>query len=154
MGVKMYNPVYVSNNFLMRSFEQGIYITPMKLQKMLYFLYRDYLQKTKEPLFTERFMAWKYGPVLDSVYQVFKQYRSNSIKQYGGYSGQAYMIKEESNEIFRNILSDIWDKCKNFDGIHLSTLTHSPEGAWIKAYRNASPLLDDNAILADSTRII
>jgi uncharacterized phage-associated protein len=138
----------------MRSFNQGFEITPMKLQKMLYFLYRDYLQRTKEPLFTERFMAWKYGPVLDSVYQIFKQYRSNTIKQYGGYSGQICIIKEESNKIFKNILSDIWDKCKNFDGIHLSTLTHSEDGAWIKAFRNVQPLLDDEAIMKDSTRII
>jgi uncharacterized phage-associated protein len=101
----MYNPIYLSNNFLMRSFEQGIPITPMKLQKMLYFLYRDYLQETETALFGERFMAWQYGPVLDSVYQEFETYRSNAIKQYGGYPDTSYYIVESCNALLKKLVS-------------------------------------------------
>ena len=36
--VQMYNPVYMSNNFLVRAHQQKVPITAMKIQKMLYFL--------------------------------------------------------------------------------------------------------------------
>jgi uncharacterized phage-associated protein len=89
----MYNTIYLSNNLLSRAFDEQIPITPMKLQKMMYFLYRDYLKATKVPLFTERFMTWKYGPVLDSVYTEYKRYSGVSIKKYGNFNG-VYVIDE------------------------------------------------------------
>ena len=45
------NPLFVANNLLNLAFKEKSPVTPMKLQKLLYFIYRDYLQKTKESLF-------------------------------------------------------------------------------------------------------
>ena len=62
--------IHVGNSILMRAFIENIDITPMKLQKLIYFTYQMYLKETDIPLFDERFETWKYGPVISSVYNV------------------------------------------------------------------------------------
>lgn len=44
------------------------YITNLKLQKLLYYLQGEYLQKNNRLLFSDDIQAWPYGPVVPSVY--------------------------------------------------------------------------------------
>ena len=39
----------------------------LKLQKMIYLVYADYLVKTKQPLFDEKIIAMQYGPLICEV---------------------------------------------------------------------------------------
>lgn len=141
----MVSAVSVCNSILKRSFDEKIDITPMKMQKLLYFVYKEYLKQTDCPLFEERFEAWKYGPVIDSVYQYLKKYKYNSIKNYVICGGQttAYIVKEEPGSIFSRVLDEIWNKYKTFDGIYLSKLTHSKDTAWYFAAQNKKLYLED-----------
>ena len=147
----MYNPIYVSNNFLMRSFNQKIPVTSMKIQKMLYFLYRDYLKNTGQSLFTERFSAWKYGPVLETVYYTYKKFGGNSINAYGGIP--SYYIKEDDDIVLKNIINDVWGSSRLYNGIYLSQLTHKSESAWYKAWINNCTFLSDDDIGNDTVEI-
>jgi len=147
----MYNPIYVSNNFLIRSFAQKIPVTSMKIQKMLYFLYRDYLKETNISLFSERFSAWKYGPVLESVYHTFKKYGANSITSYGGIP--AYSVKEAEDPVLKELMDNIWDNSRPYNGIDLSKLTHKPESAWYKAWVTNNPFLLDEDIIKDTVQL-
>jgi len=147
----MYNPIYVSNNFLIRSFDQKSMVTSMKIQKMLYFLYRDYLKETSVSLFTERFSTWKYGPVLESVYYTYKKFGACNITAYGGIP--AYSIKEEEDPVLRKLIDNIWNRSRPYNGIDLSRLTHMPESAWYKAWINNNPFLLDEDILKDNVQL-
>ncbi len=42
--------------------------THLKLQKLLYFAYAEFLLRTGERLFKEPILAFKYGPVVESVF--------------------------------------------------------------------------------------
>jgi len=148
----MYNPVHVSNNFLVRSFSQGVPVTAMKMQKMLYFLYRDYLKETGIALFSERFSAWPYGPVLESVYHTYKDFGANRIKNYGG--TPVYSLMEEDDPHLAGVISRIWNRSLPYDGIELSRLTHHLSGAWYQAWRRNYPFLLDEDILQDNVEII
>ena len=75
----MVSALNVGNSILQRGFKENIDITPMKLQKLIYLVYKRYYQETGKALFSERFEVWKYGPVLTSVYDEFKKYKSNAI---------------------------------------------------------------------------
>ncbi len=44
------------------------WISNLKLQKILYFSWLEYYKRHGKPLFEEEFQAWKYGPVVPSVY--------------------------------------------------------------------------------------
>jgi len=147
----MYNPIYVSNNFLIRSFKQRTPITSMKIQKMLYFLYKDYLQEIGVSLFSERFSTWKYGPVLESVYYTYKEYGGNSITNYGG--NPVYCLKEDSDPVLKHYIEKTWSNSRPYNGIYLSQLTHKTESAWYKAWVNNYPFLLDEDIIKDTVEI-
>lgn len=46
-------------------------ITNFRLNKLLYFLQGEYLEKTGERLIRDDFYAWEYGPVVPSVYYTY-----------------------------------------------------------------------------------
>jgi len=143
----------LSNNILRRSFEQSSPISPMKLQKLLYFVYRDFLQQMGQPLFSERFEVWQFGPVLPSVYHEFKQFRSNPIKSYSKDSkGDAYLAKERPDQVLTQIIDLNWERYKRVNGIELSKITHRPNTAWRIAFQKHNHFLDDEDIRRDAER--
>lgn len=50
--------------------------THLKLEKLVYLCYADYLCDYGKRLFDEKIIAYKYGPVIDSVYEVYKGKRT------------------------------------------------------------------------------
>lgn len=151
----MITALNVSNNFLSRGFAENIDITPMKLQKMLYFVYRDYLKASGKCIFNERFETWKYGPVIPEVYDTFKHYRSNSIKKfhYESDGKTALGVDFDSAPLFKKIFDNVWEKCKNLDGIYLSSITHREGSAWRNAYSNKRAYLSDEDIMKEDIEI-
>ena len=147
----MVNALNVGNSILKKAFAEDIDITPMKLQKMIYFTYRGFLQETGSPLFNERFEVWKYGPVVPSVYAAFRSYGSNAIRKYATESdGRTVLIvNEDASLVFKGVIGDIWSSCKSLDGIYLSSLTHQEGTAWRKAYETQSPYLLDEDIKSE-----
>lgn len=140
----MVSALDVANTFLSQAKKEGIDITPMKLQKLVYIFYKEYLKKVKEKVFEEKFETWKYGPVSREIYNAFKEYRYNSIKDFYRISGKEYKtVKLVKGTNFYNIFYEIWNKYKTFDGIFLSKLTHQDNTAWSIAYHKGSLVLAD-----------
>ena len=128
----MITAVYVANNFLRRGKADEIEITPLKLQKLIYFLYKDYLKRTNDMLFSEPFETWTLGPVVPSVYAEFSSYGKNAIQTYAKDSqGNSYIVTEQG--IFKECIDKVWRQCKNFKGEELSSITHQEGTAWTKA---------------------
>mgnify|MGYP003299097472 FL=1 len=55
--------------------------TQLKLQKLVYLCFADYLCDTGKELFTDKIYAFKYGPVVDTVYKRYKEYGYKPIEQ-------------------------------------------------------------------------
>ena len=53
--------------------------TQLKLQKLVYLCFADYLCDTGKKLFTDKIYAFKYGPVVDTVYKKYREYGYKSI---------------------------------------------------------------------------
>lgn len=70
----MYNAIdiasYICNRYMQ---ENGSQIDEMKLHKLLYFSQRESIIQNGEPLFSEQFEAWKYGPVLREIREHYKK---------------------------------------------------------------------------------
>ena len=147
----MYEPLFIANNLIERGKAENISITPMKLQKILYFVYRNYLQESNIPLFAERFATWKYGPVLTSVYSVF--YGADPIKDFYRINGKAYKADENNDLLLHTVLDSVWNLCKKYDGVSLSKMTHRKGSAWYVAYNNDSVFLHDQDIKKDKVEI-
>lgn len=140
----MLTALNVGNNLLNRAFAEEIDMTPMKLQKMLYLVYKEYYKSTGCPLFGERFEVWKYGPVVRSVYDEFKYKGSNRIDTYAKEADGSVLVGNEDTSIaFRNALNSVWGRYKNIDGIRLSEMTHRKDTAWYRAVKQKQPFLND-----------
>lgn len=147
----MITATILANNILRRSFEQASPISPMKLQKLLYFIYRDYLKRTGESLFPERFEVWKYGPVISNVYHEFKKAGSGPIVDYSKDSnGDSYLVSEPPGNILTAIIDENWNRYKNVNGIYLSEITHRTGTPWRKAYERGEPFLSEEDIRNDT----
>ena len=55
------------------------YITNLKLQKLLYFVQALCLTIFDKKAFSEKILAWSYGPVVNEVYQKYKKNHANEI---------------------------------------------------------------------------
>lgn len=141
----------LANTVLKKAFEESINITPMKLQKLLYFIYRDYLQNTNNPLFKEDFLVWKYGPVLSSVYYEFNSFGANPINRFArDAKGKVFWANNSDKQLTKSI-NTVWNKYKGLSGIELSQITHKPGSAWYKAYQQRNTTLKDEDIKNDRT---
>lgn len=67
--------------------EFGVVIDEMKLHKLLYFSQRESFVILEKPMFQELFKAWKYGPVMLEIRDLyrnkaFEEVSYNSLSQY------------------------------------------------------------------------
>lgn len=135
----------VCNTILQRAFVEKIPVSPMKLQKLLYFTYQTYLKRTGQLLFSERFEAWPYGPVLPSIYDEFKSFHGDPITMFAkNADGSVSVISGTASGACGIVYSiaETWEKYKNKTGIELSGITHQKESAWYKAVKRKDSLLD------------
>lgn len=150
----MITALNIANNFLEKAFNENIPITPMKIQKLIYIMYKEYLKKTKLKLFSENFEAWQYGPVLPNVYSEFKPYRGSAIKNYAlNADGSISKVQILPTSNFDYVFNDVWNKYKKFSGVELSEFTHKKEGAWKKSIENKTFILKDLDILAEESYV-
>lgn len=147
-----YSPTMVANNILSRAFSEKAYMSPMKLQKILYFVASEYQKATKRPLLEEPFSTWAYGPVIYSVYDEFRSFSKNKIKRYARDArGDVFIIDETQDIELKVALDRVWDKTKHKGAVELSEITHTADSAWDKAFQNDKPVLDPTDIATDST---
>jgi hypothetical protein len=150
--IVVYSPTVVANNILSRAFAEKITVTPMKLQKILYFVASEYQKATKMRLFEEPFLTWAYGPVLYSVFNEFKSFSKENISRYARDARNRTLIVDESkDEALRGTLDQIWNATRYKGAIELSELTHAEDSAWDRAFQEDEETLQSKDILSDET---
>lgn len=126
------------NNILLRGSQESIPISPMKLQKLMYYVCRDYVIETGQMPISEQFEVWQYGPVLPSVYGEFKSFGAKPITAYAkDAGGHSYKVSEDENPILARILDVAWAKYKKMTGVELSKMTHQEGSGWYRAFIEA-----------------
>src|ERR1700736_6544090 len=81
MRSQTYDARAVANYFLQRANAEGIPITPMAIQKLVYFAHGWMLAVYGRPLINQRIEAWEYGPVIRDLYQQFKRFGDLKITE-------------------------------------------------------------------------
>ena len=70
-------PQRVANTFLDMAQKEGIGITNLKIQKLVYIAYGVYAGVIGEPLFKDSIEAWQHGPVIRDLYFEAKVFKNN-----------------------------------------------------------------------------
>lgn len=103
-------------------------LTPLKLQKILYFAQGWSYVWDNRPLFADTFEAWQYGPVNPKVYNYFKKYGRNEIPEEEG-------ILHVSDEDSKETMEAVWYDYRNYSAFELVEMTHE-QLPWKKAYED------------------
>lgn len=125
----MYQAEVVANYFVRKGIESGQHLTPLKLQKLLYFAHGWYLALTENSLLDSTIEAWKFGPVVPPIYHLLKRYGNDSISteiEFVPRSGSS--VDLEASTI--KFLDWIWEVYAKFSAVQLSIYTHESNSPW------------------------
>lgn len=107
-------------------------ITPLKIQKLVYFAHGWYLGFTGQPLVNETVQAWDFGPVIPSLYHEFKEFKNNPITRPAGNFNPADLTTPELIAA-KSLLDRVWLIYSGYTAAQLSALSHEPNGPWHEA---------------------
>ena|SRR3989338_8298183 len=148
------SPKDIAKYFLIRAQEDGELISPLKIQKMVYFAYAAYLRnkKGRKRLFNEKIEAWPNGPVVPSLYQDLKVYGAGPIDplEYADISMDEFK-KYNPTEVVE-LLDGVYELCSGLTAFELTAATHR-EKAWQEARKglettepSRNPLRDEDIL--------
>lgn len=141
-------PSDIAKYFLAQAINDGELISPLKMQKLVYYAYVWYLIMAKSKLFDEPIEAWPMGPVAPSLYEELKQYGSAPIP--AEYIGGQEVLDEllEKLDSQQEVLRKVYEKYDTLTAFELVVLTHS-EKPWIEARKGLKPEEPSNNPLSD-----
>jgi uncharacterized phage-associated protein len=121
--------------FVKKGIDEGLFVTQMKLQKLVYFAQGAHLAKYHQPLINETFQAWMYGPVIPEIYQDFKLYGSRPIIDTAEFTPSlSYKPPFRLDAEAMDTINYTWGVLKDFSAMSLSKWTHRADGPWSKVY--------------------
>lgn len=102
------------------------FLTPLRLQKLLYYVQGWSLALRGNPIFNDPIEAWVHGPVVSSVYDEYKCYEDKPIMPTE--VSEPEMLTDDEMAF----INSIWEHYKRFSAIELRNMTHE-ELPWLKA---------------------
>ncbi len=111
-------------------FEQLREVTPLALQKTLYFVQGLYFSKYETPLFSDDCQAWVHGPVYVEIYDMFRSFRYDPIDDFRFelLKGKSTDLDEKEKEVIDLVVNTFG----MYSGKVLERITHK-EKPWIDA---------------------
>lgn len=154
-----YSAYAVANAFIQRAEEGKVRgLTPMKLQKLLYFTQAWHLKGTSgTPILDDNFARWQFGPVIPAIYHEFKAFGYSNINRKattlavnnGGLSVFVPTIPQEDASTW-SLIDAIINRYGGVDAQALSAMTHLPGSAWSTGSADGS-VITTQEILRDAT---
>jgi uncharacterized phage-associated protein len=134
-------PQDIAAYFLMRSAFDGDLITPLKMQKLVYYAYAWTLAIEHTRLFQDKFQAWPNGPVIPDLYQQLKRYGASPIAIDFAGVGNESVQKQLMDKIpvaVRDVLDEVYETYMPLTAFELVSLTHN-ELPWKNARKDVAP---------------
>lgn len=142
-----YSPKAVANAFIDIARKHGVQMSPMKLQKLIYFAHGWNLALTDAPLIDEQIEAWKFGPVIRSLYHYFKHCGNSSIEEYATITEvknkdgrlvlerhTPLLVDHADSDFTLQLVDRIWEVYGDLSAVQLSKMTHQPGTPWHKVW--------------------
>ena len=142
--IRTHDPVTVANWFVNRMVPDGAQLYTTSLLKLIYISHGWHLEIFNGiPLVNKRFYAWKYGPVVEGVYDAFAK-KERPIKN----PAPPVPDDPEIGSRQARMLEQIVDVYGDMNARQLTSLTHEVGGPWDLVVRNFGPYrLIPNALI-------
>jgi uncharacterized phage-associated protein len=155
----MYEARKLSNLLLAKFNARDFELTNLRMNKLLFFIHAEALLIRQDGLIRNHFEAWQYGPVIQSVFNEFKKYGDQWIREPALYmdysSGQMTLVPFDdiaSGDV--DLICHHFLNYSRFTTGQLVSLSHEVNGPWDIAYRaylanpTASPRIPNELIRA------
>lgn len=136
-GAAAHDPKAVANYLLDCAREDGEVVSPMKLIKLAYLSHGWHLALTGQPLLRENVEAWRYGPVIPSIYHDIKSFGGSAVADYLTWpdrnGGEVQWVAPKLATASENtlaIVKRVWQTYKRYSATQLSAMTHQPGTPW------------------------
>lgn len=140
----MDSPTAIASYFLGKAISTGIHLTPMKMIKLVYIAHGWHLGFYRRPLISERVQAWKYGPVIETLYHHFKRYGAKPIESY-----EADLLPRVHFSAAVPLLDRVWEVYSKYTGAQLSTMTHQQDTPWYEVWYRRGGQNESRATIPD-----
>ena len=114
--------------------EEGVEVTNLALNKIVYFLHAESLVHEGEPLISAKIEAWKYGPVFREIYGEFKAFGAKPIssraQRINKLTGDSEVCTLDATEQDSNKLRETCLPYLRLSASQLVNLSHVRGGAW------------------------
>lgn len=137
----LYSSKSIANYFIDLANASGEKLSPMKLQKLVYYAVGWFAGHTGTQLVDEDVEAWQYGPVFPSLYYEFKKFGGGAITQKATELASGFEFRETplpDDPNVRKFLENVWASYGRFTGIALSEMTHASDSPWDLTWRSAN----------------
>ena len=146
-----YSAASIANMFLNKGFLERKPISPMQIQKLIYLAHGYHLYWHDEPLVDEVFQAWKFGPVLRSVFLECREFSPSEIRdfiadhtmsyEHGGFLAAGTPAPLPDNEEIEELVTFVWANYKDYAATVLSQWTHEEIGPWYTVTQGGKRIL-------------
>lgn len=125
-------------------FEKLEEVTPLMLQKLLYFIQGVYFALYGRPIFAEDCRAWIHGPVYPEVYDLFRDFKYNPIDdaRFALLEGTVDALTEDE----KNVIDLVVNTFGMYGGKVLERITHN-EDPWKNARKGYGDSIPSSEIL-------
>jgi uncharacterized phage-associated protein len=149
LQIIMYRAKQISDWILSKiDTEAGDTISPLKLQKLLYYCQAWHLTIFGDKLMNEDVEAWAHGPVFSSQYTRFAYIPRNEQIKPKTINLSIPEFSEESGELLQEVLRTYGEHSASY----LEDLTHS-EKPWIDARGGLQPYERSNKVISEKSMI-
>lgn len=132
-----YSAQVAAKTMLALADSKGIEITNLKIQKLLYFAHGMMLSIYERPLVNEKFQAWKYGPVVVSLYHALKLFGSSPIPLSSVFVEYWEEIPASDSDAL-GVMDSVLDQLGGSTGGSLIDFSHDENGPWNAVYYDQS----------------
>ena len=125
----MHDSRLIANKFIERSRNAGTTLTPMQLLKLVYIAHGWMLGLYGVPLTRHRIEAWKFGPVIPTLYHAVKQFGDGPV-----YGNLPHDAGDQLVPVEDDLVRQVFEIYGGHSGIALSNITHQPGTPWARSY--------------------
>lgn len=126
-GNIMYAAMDLAKYIVSKCTKENVPISNLQLQKILYYIQKEFLHKRGTIAFNDSIEAWQFGPVVPRVYYFFSGAGSMPILM-------QYNIKIGKDD--KKLIDSIVEEKRSLNPWEMVEDTHRPNGAWDSIYRD------------------
>ena len=129
-----YDPRIIANFIIADSMAKNRPITNLALQKLLYLAHAQFFMGHDKPLVSGYFEAWKFGPVMPSIYKTLKKFGREPItelfEEIDLFSGEVSQLPQLRDQHVIDHLTGVLFYFGRYSAGQLVDVTHASEGPW------------------------